>query len=189
MEKMKLGFGMTGSFCTWEKVLPVMAQLAEIYEITPILSPISYTSDNRFGNAANWIEQIEDICGRKVLHKIEQVEPIGPKNLLDVMAIVPCTGNTIGKLANGITDTAILMAAKANLRNGKPLVIAISTNDALTGSARNIGTLMNAKNVYFVPMSQDDPFHKPASMVAHFNQVGATIEAALQGRQQQPIFC
>lgn len=188
MSRKKLGFAMTGSFCTWAKVIPVMEELSKVYEIIPILSPISYVSNNRFGEAKKWIAQIEQICQKEVWHTIEQVEPIGPKNLLDAMAIVPCTGNTIGKLANGITDTCVTMAAKANLRNGNPLVIAVSTNDALTGSARNIGTLLNVKNVYFVPMSQDDPIKKPASMVAHFDLVGATIDLALQGKQLQPLY-
>lgn len=188
MEKKKLGFGMTGSFCTWSKVVPIMAQLSELYDILPILSPTAYTSDNRFGKATDWIKQIEEICKKKIFHTIEQVEPIGPKNLIDIMAIVPCTGNTLAKLANGITDTSVSMAAKSNLRNANPLVVAVSTNDALSGSARNIGTLMNTKNIYFVPMSQDDPIHKPTSVVAHFDQLAATIESALKGSQQQPVY-
>ena len=188
MGKKKLGFAMTGSFCTWERVLPVLKQLAEIYEVTPILSPISYCSDNRFGKAEDWKEKIEQICQNKIWHTIEQVEPIGPKKLLDALAIVPCTGNTLGKLANGVNDTPVTMAAKSNLRNGNPLILAVSTNDALSGSARNIGALMNMKQVYFVPMSQDDPKNKPASAVAHFDCVIPAIEAALQGRQIQPVW-
>ena len=188
MDKLKLGFAMTGSFCTWAKVLPVMEELAGTYDVFPILSPISYVSDNRFGKAADWIERIERACGRKVWHTIEEVEPIGPKNLLDARVIVPCTGNTLGKLANGVNDTPVTMAAKSNLRNGNPLLLAVSTNDALSGSARNIGVLMNAKNVYFVPMSQDDPVKKPTSVVAHFDKVGAALEAALAGKQLQPVY-
>lgn len=188
MDKLKLGFAMTGSFCTWAKVLPVMEELAAIYDVFPILSPISYVSDNRFGRAADWLERIERACGRKAWHTIEEVEPIGPKNLLDAMVIVPCTGNTLGKLANGVNDTPVTMAAKSNLRNGNPLLLAVSTNDALSGSARNIGVLMNAKNVYFVPMSQDDPVKKPTSVVAHFDKVGAALEAALAGKQLQPVY-
>ena len=189
MEKLKLGFGMTGSFCTWSKAVPLMRQLTETYEVIPILSPISCVSNNRFGRAEDWIRQIEEICGRKIWSTIEEVEPIGPKNLLDIMAIIPCTGNTLGKLANGINDTPITMAAKSNLRNGNPLVLAVSTNDALGGSARNIGTLMNAKNVYFVPMSQDDPEKKPASVVAHFDRAEEAIAAALARKQIQPLYC
>ena len=188
MGKLKIGFGLTGSFCTWAKAIPIMEQLAKTHDVTPILSPISCVSENRFGKAADWIDQIEKICGKKIWHTIEQVEPIGPKNLLDVMLIVPCTGNTIGKIANGINDTAVTMAAKSNLRNGNPLVIAVSTNDALSASARNIGTLMNVKNVYFVPMKQDNPIRKPTSMVADFSKVEAAMEAALEHRQLQPLF-
>lgn len=188
MEKLRIGFGMTGSFCTWSKVLPVLERLAKKYDVIPILSPISCVSNNRFGKAVDWIEKIETICGRKIWHTIEEVEPIGPKNLLDIMMIVPCTGNTIGKIANGINDTAVTMASKSNLRNGKPLLIAISTNDALGASARNIGTLMNVKNVYFVPMRQDNPINKPTSMVADFSKVEAAMEAALEHRQIQPLF-
>lgn len=188
MERLRLGFAMTGSFCTWAKVLPLMKRLTETYDVYPILSPIGYTSDNRFGKAADWIEKIEEICGREIWHTIEQVEPIGPKNLLDVMAIVPCTGNTLGKLANGITDNSVCMAAKASLRNHNPLVLAVSTNDALGASARNIGALMNAKNIFFVPMAQDDPCGKPASIVARFETVEDAIASALLGRQLQPVY-
>lgn len=188
MEKLRIGFGMTGSFCTWSKVLPILERLAKNYDVIPILSPISCVSNNRFGKATDWIDQIETICGRKIWHTIEEVEPIGPKNLLDIMMIVPCTGNTIGKIANGINDTPVTMASKSNLRNGKPLLIAVSTNDALGASARNIGTLMNVKNVYFVPMRQDNPINKPTSMVADFSKVEAAMEAALEHRQIQPLF-
>ena len=187
MERTKLGFAMTGSFCTWAKVVEVMERLAQAYEIYPILSPISCQSNNRFGNAKDWIQRIEGICGRQVWRTIEDVEPIGPKNLLDLLLIAPCTGNTLGKLAGGITDTCVLMAAKANLRNGNPLVLAVSTNDALGASARNIGLLMNAKNIYLTPMAQDAPENKPSSLVARFDRIPETLEAALQGRQLQPV--
>ena len=187
MERTKLGFAMTGSFCTWAKVVEVMERLAQAYEIYPILSPISCQSNNRFGNAQDWIQRIEGICGRQVWRTIEDVEPIGPKNLLDLLLIAPCTGNTLGKLAGGITDTCVLMAAKANLRNGNPLVLAVSTNDALGTSARNIGLLMNAKNIYLTPMAQDAPEKKPSSLVARFDRIPETLEAALQGRQLQPV--
>lgn len=188
MEKPRLGFAMTGSFCTWAKVLPVMEELTKTYEVYPILSPVGYTSDNRFGKATDWVAKIQAICGREIWHTLEAVEPIGPKNLLDALAIVPCTGNTLGKLANGINDTPVTMAAKSNLRNGCPLVLAVSTNDGLGASARNIGALMNAKNVYFVPMGQDDPAGKPASIVAHFDQVAPAIAKALEGKQLQPLY-
>ena len=187
MERIKLGFAMTGSFCTWAKAIAVMEHLAEEYELFPILSPISCYSHNRFGDAGEWIQRIEGICGRKIWRTIEDVEPIGPRNLLDLLLIAPCTGNTLGKLAGGITDTCVLMAAKANLRNGNPLVLAVSTNDALGASARNIGLLMNARNVYFTPMAQDAPEQKPASLVALFDRIPAALQAALQGKQLQPM--
>lgn len=189
MKKKRVGFALTGSFCTWEQAVKTMKELSATYDILPILSPISCVSNNKFGKAEDWIAQIEEICGCKALKTIEEVEPIGPKKLVDIMAIVPCTGNTLGKLAAGINDSPVTMAAKSNLRNGNPLVLAVSTNDALSGSARNIGTLLNTKNVYFVPMAQDDPLHKPASVVAKFDRVGDTIACALGGRQCQPVYC
>ena len=131
--------------------------------------------------------RITEICGKEPITTIAGAEPIGPQALLDVLVIEPCTGNTLGKLANGITDTAVTMAAKAHLRNGRPVVLAVSTNDALGASARNIGTLMNAKNIYFVPMRQDAPQGKPASVVANFAKTGAAIKAALEGKQVQPV--
>ena len=188
MGKIRIGFGMTGSFCTWSQVISVLKQLTDTYDVTPILSQISCVSENRFGKASDWIKQIEEICEKKIWSTIEEVEPIGPQNLLDAMVVMPCTGNTLGKLANGINDTAVTMAAKSTLRNGNPLILAVSTNDALGASARNIGTLMNAKNVYFVPMHQDDPMKKPTSVVARFDQLEPTLKAALQHRQIQPMF-
>ena len=171
MTKKRIGFALTGSFCTWARVIPILEELSSTYDLFPILSPIAYISDNRFGKAADWRAQIEEICGRPVWHTIEQVEPVGPKNLLDALVIAPCTGNTLGKLAGGITDTAPVMA-----------------NDALGASARNIGQLMNARNVYFVPMAQDDPNGKPASVVAHFERINETLSEAFKGRQLQPVY-
>ena len=185
--KKRLGFALCGSFCTFEKVLSEMEKLAEVYEIIPIMSEGASSINSRFGRAEDFIKRITEICKKAPIMTIAGAEPIGPKALLDVLLIEPCTGNTLGKLANGITDTAVTMAAKAHLRNGRPLVIAVSTNDALGASARNIGTLMNAKNVYFVPMGQDFPEGKPASMVAHFEKSAETIEAAISGRQIQPL--
>ena len=186
-DKKRLGFALCGSFCTFKKVLSEMEKLAEIYDITPIMSEGASSINSRFGKAEDFIRRITEICGKEPITTIAGAEPIGPKALLDVLLIEPCTGNTLGKLANGITDTAVTMAAKAHLRNGRPLVIAVSTNDALGASARNIGTLMNAKNVYFVPMGQDSPEGKPASMVAHFEKSAETIESALLGKQLQPL--
>lgn len=188
MNRKTVGFAMTGSFCTWSRVLPIMEKLSEQYDLIPILSDISYHCDSRFGKAEDWIERIERACKREICRTIETAEPIGPKNLVDAMLVAPCTGNTLAKLALGITDTSVTMACKASLRNGNPLVLAVSTNDALGASARNIGTLLNAKNVYFVPFAQDDPIHKPTSMVACFDKIEETLEMALSGNQIQPMF-
>lgn len=188
MEKRKLGFAVTGSFCTWAKAIPAMEKLTEKWEVFPIFSPASYATDSRFGKAADWLEKVEKICGRPVWHTLQEVEPIGPKKLVDIMVVAPCTGNTLGKLANGITDTCVTLACKANLRNGNPVLLAVSTNDALGASARNIGVLMNSKNIYFVPMAQDDPQGKPASMVARFDRLEQAVEAAYEGRQIQPLY-
>lgn len=186
-DKKRLGFALCGSFCTFEKVLSEMEKLSEIYDIIPIISEGAAKTDTRFGKAEDFIRRITKICNREPITTISAAEPIGPKALLDVLLIEPCTGNTLGKLANGITDTAVTMAAKAHLRNGRPLVIAVSTNDALGASLRNIGVLMNSKNIYFVPMGQDSPIGKPASMVAHFEKSRDAIEAALLGKQVQPL--
>lgn len=186
-DKKRLGFALCGSFCTFKKVLSEMEKLSKIYDITPIMSEGAASIDSRFGKHEDFIRKITEICGKEPITTIAGAEPIGPKALLDVLLIEPCTGNTLGKLANGITDTAVTMAAKAHLRNGRPLVIAVSTNDALGASARNIGTLMNSRNVYFVPMGQDSPEGKPASMVAHFEKSAETVEAALLGKQIQPM--
>lgn len=186
-DKKRLGFALCGSFCTFEKVLSEMEKLSEIYDIIPIMSEGAAKTDTRFGKSEDFIRRITEICKKEPITTISAAEPIGPKALLDVLLIEPCTGNTLGKLANGITDTAVTMAAKAHLRNGRPLVIAVSTNDALGASAQNIGRLLNAKNVYFVPMGQDSPNGKPASMVAHFEKSRDAIEAALLGKQAQPL--
>ncbi len=188
MNKICLGFAVCGSFCTHSEIPgQLQALIDEGYEITPILSETVYTTDTRFGKAEDFINNIEEICGKKCIHTVAGAEPIGPKMLLDVLVIAPCTGNTLGKLANGITDTSVTMAAKAHLRNERPLILAPSTNDALGASAKNIGTLMNCKNVYFVPFKQDMPQYKHNSCISDFNLIPKTIEAALQNRQIQPI--
>ena len=179
-EKIRLGFAVCGSFCTFKRVLEELEKLAKEYDITPIMSSGAAFTDTRFGKAEDLRRRIAEICGKEPITTIAGAEPIGPQALLDVLVIEPCTGNTLGKLANGITDTAVTMAAKAHLRNGRPVVLAVSTNDALGASARNIGTLMNAKNIYFVPMRQDAPQGKPASVVANFAKTGA-------GKQVQPV--
>ena len=186
-EKIRLGFAVCGSFCTFKRVLEELEKLAKEYDITPIMSSGAAFTDTRFGKAEDLRRRITEICGKEPITTIAGAEPIGPQALLDVLVIEPCTGNTLGKLANGITDTAVTMAAKAHLRNGRPVVLAVSTNDALGASARNIGTLMNAKNLYFVPMRQDAPQGKPASVVANFAKTGAAIKAALEGKQVQPV--
>ena len=184
---MKIGFAMCGSFCTFSQVFPVMEQLAEKYEVLPIFSSASYTTDSRFGTAQAHIRRAVEICGSDPLCTIAQVEPIGPKKLLDALVIAPCTGNTLAKLAHGIADTSVTMAAKSHLRNGRPVVIAVSTNDALGGAAENIGRLLARKHYYFVPFGQDDPRKKPTSMVADFKKIPPTLEAALEGKQIQPV--
>ena len=186
-EKIRLGFAVCGSFCTFKRVLEELEKLAKEYDITPIMSSGAAFTDTRFGKAEDLRRRITEICGKEPITTIAGAEPIGPQALLDVLVIEPCTGNTLGKLANGITDTAVTMAAKAHLRNGRPVVLAVSTNDALGASARNIGTLRNAKNIYFVPMRQDAPQGKPASVVANFAKTGAAIKAALEGKQVQPV--
>lgn len=186
-DKIRLGFAMCGSFCTFKLVLEELERLAKDYDITPIMSQGAAFTDTRFGKAEDFRRRVAEICSREPITTIADAEPIGPRALLDVLVIEPCTGNTLGKLANGITDTPVTMAAKAHLRNGRPLVLAVSTNDALGASARNIGTLMNAKNIFFVPMRQDSPRGKPASVVADFSETAAAIKSALEGRQTQPL--
>ncbi|GHU81241.1 dipicolinate synthase subunit B [Clostridia bacterium] len=187
--KIKLGFALCGSFCTFAETLPVVENLVgEEYDVTPIMSEYSYTTDTRFGKAADFIMKLEGITGNKVLHTIVEVEPIGPKALLDILVIAPCTGNTLSKLALGITDTCVTMAAKAHLRNERPVLLAVSSNDALANTAKNIGSLLNYKNIYFVPMRQDSPQTKPRSAVAYFDRLPAAISAALASTQLQPIY-
>lgn len=186
-DKIRLGFAMCGSFCTFKLVLEELERLAKDYDITPIMSQGAAFTDTRFGKAEDFRRRVAEICGREPITTIADAEPIGPRALLDVLVIEPCTGNTLGKLANGITDTPVTMAAKAHLRNGRPVVLAVSTNDALGASARNIGTLMNAKNIFFVSMRQDSPRGKPASLVADFSETAAAIKSALEGRQTQPL--
>ena len=188
MRKERIGFAMCGSFCTHEKALAALKHLTEEYEtVIPIVSENAAFTDTRFGSSDMLLENLEQITGNEVLYDIPSVEPLGPKGLADVLVIAPATGNTIGKLANGITDTAVTMAAKSHLRNGRPVVLAVSTNDGLAGSARNIGELLARKNYYFVPFGQDDPKKKPTSLVADFQLINETVESALLGRQLQPL--
>ncbi len=183
-----VGFALCGSFCTFSDVIPQIEMLRKLnYDIVPIMSGIAYETDTRFGRAEEIRNRIETICKHEILHTIPEVEPIGPKKMLDVLVIAPCTGNTAAKLANGITDTSVTMAAKSHLRNGRPVVIAVSTNDGFAGAAKNIGSLLNYKNIYLVPFRQDDHEKKPRSLVADFTLIPEAVEAALKGEQLQPI--
>ena len=184
---MTVGFAVCGSFCTFSQVFPVMEMLAKTHNVIPIFSPAAYTTDTRFGTALSHIRRAAEICGTDPLSTIAQAEPIGPKKLLDALVIAPCTGNTLAKLSHGIADTSVTMAAKSHLRNGRPVVIAVSTNDALGTAAENIGRLMARRNYYFVPFRQDDAINKPASMVADFTKLPEALDAAMEGKQLQPI--
>ncbi|WP_297209440.1 dipicolinate synthase subunit B [uncultured Flavonifractor sp.] len=188
MESIRVGFAFCGSFCTYHQAMTALERVRARYgDVTPIVSEASAATDSRFGPAHEYMREMERICGKRVIDSIPKAEPIGPKHLLDVLVICPCTGNTLAKLANGITDTTVTMAAKAHLRNGAPVVLCLATNDGLAASAKNIGALLDKKNVYFVPFGQDDPAEKPTSLVADFTQVCDTVDAALQGEQLQPL--
>lgn len=188
MEQPRVGFALTGSFCTLDKALRAMEETAQAYpDILPILSETTGSTDTRFGRGEDFRQAAEEICGRRAVASIREAEPIGPRQLLDVLVIAPCTGNTLAKLAAGVADTAVTMAAKAHLRNGRPVVVAVSTNDGLGGAARNIGELLCRKHYYFVPFRQDDPVGKPISLVADMDLVPATVAAALRGEQLQPL--
>lgn len=188
MRKERVGFAMCGSFCTHAKVLEALGELVKEYEmVIPIASEMSAFTDTRFGSADDLLERLEELTGNEVLYDIPSVEPIGPKKLLDVLVIAPATGNTVAKLAAGITDTAVTMAAKAHLRNGGPVVVALASNDGLAAGAKNIGELLVRKHYYFVPFGQDNAIQKPCSLVADFSKIGETVDAALRGEQIQPI--
>ncbi|MCH5184887.1 MAG: dipicolinate synthase subunit B [Oscillospiraceae bacterium] len=186
----KIGFAITGSFCTFEKTFLALEALSKTgADIYPIMSENVYSTDTRFGKCADFIARAEKICGKKIIKSVKEAEPIGPKQMLDILVIAPCTGNTIAKIASGIADSSVTMAVKAHLRNCRPVVIAVSTNDALANAAKNIGMLLNYKNIYFVPFGQDDYIKKPNSLVADFTKLNAAIDAALENKQLQPILC
>lgn len=188
MSRTKLGFAMCGSFCTFEQNVKVMAQLAEEeFDILPIMSFNAAGMDTRFGKANDFISRIENICKRSVIRTIEEAEPIGPKKMTDILLVSPCTGNTLAKLTQSIIDTPVTMAVKSHLRNNLPVVIAVSTNDALSGCAKNIGALANYRNFYFVPLGMDNPKGKPTSLVADFSRASETIHYALKGLQLEPV--
>ena len=182
----RIAVAVTGSFCTFDSVFDALEGLSDA-ELYPVLSDNVYSMDTRFGTAASIRARLERICGRGCWHTIQEVEPIGPQKLMDLVIVAPCTGNTISKLALGVTDTPVAMAVKSQLRNARPVLIGVSTNDGLTGSAKNIGMLLERKNVYFVPFAQDDPMRKPASLMLEVSDLRAAALAALHGEQLQPL--
>ncbi len=189
MDNIRVGFALCGSFCTFSSVIPEFEKMVELgYDMYPIMSEIAASTDTRFGKAEDFKERLKKASNKNIITSIAAAEPIGPKKLLDILVVAPCTGNTLAKLANSITDTSVTMAVKAHLRNDRPVVIAVSSNDSLSGSAKNIGALLNYKNIYFVPMQQDDSEKKPTSIVADFSLIIPTVEKALKKEQIQPIY-
>ena len=183
-----IGFAMTGSFCNFEKALKVLESLTSEYEVLPIMSFNAYNLDTRFGSSESFKSRVEELCGKSIVCTIPDAEPLGPKIKLDCMCICPCTGNTLSKLATGIYDTPVTLAAKAHLRSGSPLVISLATNDGLSGNFESIAKMMTRKNVYFVPLSQDDFKNKPYSLVCDFSKVPRTVAESMNGKQPQPVF-
>lgn len=184
---MRLGFAICASFCNHAQVMREYERLSERHELIPILSDNAARFDTRFGTAEALIERVETLAGRRAVRTIVEAEPLGPSNAMDALVIAPCTGSTLARLAAGVTDNAVTMAAKSHLRNGRPVVLAVATNDGLAASAPNIAALLGRKHYYFVPFGQDDPARKPTSLVADFTQLEATLEQAMEGRQLQPI--
>ena len=187
MNRPRVGIALCGSYCTYEKLFAQLGRLGEKYELVPIMSETAAKADTRFGKAADFKARLREITGSEPVENIIDAEPLGPSKPMDALVIAPCTGNTLAKLACSIADTPVTMAAKSHLRNGRPVIIAISTNDALAGAAQNIGKLLVRKHIYFVPFRQDDPVRKPTSIVADFTKIPQTLEEALAGRQIQPI--
>ena len=187
MEKLRIGLALTGSYCTYDKALAAAEELCKKYDVTAIMSETASSTDSHFGASADFIARLEAMTGKAVLKTIVEVEPVGPQKMFDVLVIAPCTGNTAAKLANGITDSSVTMAAKSHLRNGKPVLLAIGTNDGLSGSARNIAELLGRKNIYFLPFYQDDPKNKPRSLATDWEVLEESILAAARGEQLQPI--
>ena len=187
MDKYRVGFAVCGSFCTYQSVLEPLKELADIYDVFPIVSQSVANTDTRFGGAEEYIAKLKHICKKEVISTIKDAEPIGPKKLLDMLIIAPCTGNTLAKMACGICDTPVTMAAKAHLRNSRPVLLAVSTNDGLGANALSIAQLMQRKNVFFVPFGQDGPLSKPKSLLSVMKMLPACTEAALRGEQMQPL--
>ena len=188
MEALRIGLALTGSYCTYDKALAALEALTQRYDVTALMSENAYETDTRFGDASEFVKRLETLTGKPVLHTVVQTEPVGPQEIFDVLAVAPCTGNTAAKLAAGITDTAVTMAVKSQLRGGRPVVLAFGSNDGLSASAKNIGELLNRKNIYFVPMYQDDPGKKPRSLASDYGRLEETVLAAHEGRQIEPIF-
>ena len=184
---MNVGFALCGSFCTYQQIFPIMEILSKSHQVIPIFSFSAQSVDSRFGTAQEHLHTAQRICNYKPIQTMEGAEPLGPKHILDALVIAPCTGNTLAKLAHSIADTPVTMAAKSHLRNGRPVIVAVSTNDALAGAAENIGRLLARKNYYFVPFGQDDCIGKPTSLVADFSKIPDTLNLALEGKQIQPI--
>ncbi len=182
-KKLTVGFAMCGSFCTFKRVLKAAEKLSAKYNIIPVMSSTAYHTDTRFGKADYFVSELERISGNKVLHTVFEVEPFGPKKILDALVVAPCTGNTLAKLSLGIADTSVTLAVKAHLRNERPVIIAVSSNDALANNAKNLGYLLNMKNIYFVPFEQDDPIEKPNSLVAIMEKIPEAVDTALNGKQ------
>lgn len=186
-EKLRVGLAMCGSFCTFDKVLTIAESWGDRYDLTGILSETAAGTDTRFGKAADYIARMEALTGKPVMTTITDAEQVGPEKLFDVLVIAPCTGNTLAKMAHGITDTAVTMAAKAHLRNGRPVCVAFTTNDGLSVTLQNVGVLLTRKNIYFVPFLQDDPIGKPNSLAADFTKLEQSFQSAAAYRQLQPL--
>lgn len=190
MKHETIGFALCGSFCTFDRTFAALETLMQSYDnIIPIVSEATGQKDTRFGPAEHHMNRLRELCGREPLRTQEEVEPFGPKGTLDALIIAPCTGNTIAKLSHGIADNVVTLAAKAHLRNGRPIVLGISSNDALAAGAENIGRLLNRKHYFFVPFYQDSPMGKPTSLVADLQLLTPTLDLALKGRQLQPLLC
>ncbi len=187
LDSLRIGLALTGSYCTYDKALAALEALTARHDVTALMSENAYETDTRFGAAADFVRRLEELTGKPVLHAVTETEPIGPAERFDVLAVAPCTGNTAAKLAAGIADTAVTMAVKSQLRGGKPVVLAFGSNDGLGAAAKNIGELLNRKNIYFVPMYQDDPRKKPRSLASDYARLEETILAAYEGRQVEPI--
>ena len=184
LSDLTVGYALCGSFCTFEKAIAQMRALKEQgATVLPIMSENACNTDTRFGRASDIVWEIEDICGRKIIKSIVEAEPIGPKKMCDIIVVAPCTGNTLAKWANAITDTSVTMACKSHLRIGRPVLLCLATNDGLGATAKNIGAMINTKNIYFVPFSQDDYDKKPKSLVAHFEMIPESVLAAMEGKQ------